>query len=224
LWPTPLVDASQAYFFLIGIAAIPPTDLAEGRRLLREWQLEIKERLKGKFSVLEAKLISRKVFIEHGFEIYKPAKSEATEVQAEVPEPVPTPKTKKEKKKELGPPAGNFKKKKGSNPAEVRRQFLEHSMNVSGSHAPNPNSSSSGKLRPGKEVLNRMKYDERFDVSDFVVGYIDRQEGILEKKVQDWEPYGQEELMAYIRNVKTDEVVWDKVRKVDSVFGTKSTK
>lgn len=151
------------------------------------------------------------------------SKSEAVEEKAQITEPEPTLKSKKEKKKELGPPAGNFKKIKGSNPAEVRRQFLEHSMKAAPSSSSKPNATSTGKLRPGKDVLNRMKYDEAYDINDFVVGYIDRKEGILEKSVLLWEQFGQEELMAYIKNVKSGDIVWDKARKVDLVTGTKDS-
>lgn len=177
--------------------------------------------MKGKTTSFEAKFIPRKVFLEQGFEVYTSPKLETVEPTTEVEESVPV-KTKKEKnKKESFPAAGNFKKIKGSNPAEVRRQFLEHNMKASGPSAPHSKSSPSGKLRPGKEVLNRMKFDEKYDIADFVVGYIDRKEGILEKSVQEWEKFAQEELMAYIKNVKSDEIVWDKARKVDLVFGGK---
>lgn len=34
----------------------------------------------------------------------------------------------------------------------------------------------------------------------------------------DWKEYDQEELVGYIRNVADDEIVWDRVKKVDWVF------
>jgi uncharacterized protein (UPF0248 family) len=120
------------------------------------------------------------------------------------------------------PTAGGFKKVEGSNPKEVRRQFLEHSMGVSAASSSSPtNKASSGKLRPGKEVLNRMKFDENYDIGEFVVGYIDRKEGILEASVGEWERFGREEVMAYVRNTKSGEIVWDKAMRVDLVFGGK---
>ena len=90
---------------------------------------------------------------------------------------------------------------------------------VSSSAAPAGNTA--GKLRPGKEVLNRMKFDEIYNIGEFVVGYIDRKEGILETSVGDWEGFGREELMSYVKNTKSGEIVWDKARKVDLVFGGK---
>jgi uncharacterized protein (UPF0248 family) len=176
--------------------------------------------MKGKITSFEAKFIPRKVFLEHGFEVYTPPTPEVVERKTEKKEPALLAKTKREKKKDAFPAAGNFRKVTGSNPAEVRRQFLEHSMKASGSSS-TPTGTSTGKLRPGKEVLNRMKFDEKYDIEHFVVGYIDRKEGILEKVVNEWEKFGQEELMAYIKNVKSDEIVWDKARKIDLVFGKK---
>jgi len=128
--------------------------------------------------------------------------------------------TKKGKKGTAAPPE-SFKKIKGSNPQEVRQQFLQHSMKNSGSPNTNLNENTSGKLRPGKEILNRMKFDSSYDTGDYVVGYIDRKAGILEKSVDEWGEFGQEELMAYIKNVKDEEIIWDRARKIDMVFGKK---
>jgi hypothetical protein len=114
-----------------------------------------------------------------------------------------------------------FKKKKGSNPKEVRRQFLQHTMGAfgSGSESSTTNSSLSGKLRPAKDVLQRLKYDPEYNVADYVVGCIDRKAGILEKKVENWKSFDEEELIAYFKDVKSNEIVWDRARKIDLVFG-----
>jgi uncharacterized protein (UPF0248 family) len=177
------------------------------------------EKMKGRITSFEAKFIPQKVFLEHGFEVYTLAKPQVAEQEMGTEEQAPA-KAKKEKKKDSYPAAGNFKGVKGSNPSEVRRQFLEHNMKASGSSS-NPPRNSTGKLRPGKEVLNHMKFDEKYEIGDFVVGYIDRKEGILEKSMQEWDRFGQEELMAYIKDVKSDEIIWDKARKIDLVFGKK---
>jgi uncharacterized protein (UPF0248 family) len=116
-----------------------------------------------------------------------------------------------------------FKKKKGSNPKEVRRQFLQHTMGASGSGSGSgsstTNSSLSGKLRPAKDVLQRLKYDPEYNVADYVVGCIDRKAGILEKKVENWKSFDEEELIAYFKDVKSNEIVWDRARKIDLIFG-----
>jgi hypothetical protein len=114
-----------------------------------------------------------------------------------------------------------FKKTKGSNPKEVRRQFLQHTMGASGSgsESSTTNSRLFGKLRPAKDVLQRLKYDSEYNVANYVVGCIDRKAGILEKKVEDWKSFDEEELIAYFKDVKSNEIVWDRARKIDLVFG-----
>jgi uncharacterized protein (UPF0248 family) len=176
--------------------------------------------MKGKVKSLEAKFIPRKVFLEHRFEVYTPTKPEAVEPKSKASDPQPV-KNKKEKNSDASQVPERFKKIKGSNPQEVRRQFLEHNMKVSGSSSSNLNAAVPEKLRPGREVLKRMKFDSKYNTADFVVGYIDRKAGILEKSVDEWGDYGQEELMAYIKNVKDDVIVWDKARKIDLIFGKK---
>jgi uncharacterized protein (UPF0248 family) len=114
-----------------------------------------------------------------------------------------------------------FRKIQGSNPREVRQQFLEHTMKASESALSNPSTNASGKLRPGGEVLNRLKFDSTYDMKDYVVGYIDRKSGFLEVGIDEWEIFGQGGLMAYIKNVKDEEIVWDEARKIDLVFGKK---
>jgi hypothetical protein len=116
-----------------------------------------------------------------------------------------------------------FKKIKGSNPKEVRRQFLQHTMGASGSGSGSAktNPSLSGKLRPAKDVLQRLKYDSEYNVADYIVGCIDRKAGILEKKVENWKSFDEEELIAYFKDVKSNEIVWDRARKIDLVFGKK---
>ncbi|PMD42739.1 hypothetical protein L207DRAFT_632471 [Hyaloscypha variabilis F] len=233
LWPTPLTDTSESYFFLIGLPALPSPDLAKARQLLKEWQKEIVKKLKGEGDArIEVKIISRKVFEESRFEVYSPPSPRVAGVETETGEQIQQTRNKKERK-EAFPAAGNFKKVKGSNPAEVRRQFLEHTLNSSSSGSststPEANSkfASSGntKLRPGKEVLKRLKFDQAYNVEDYVVGYIDRKEGILECSVAEWEMERggerREELLAYVKERGSGVVVWDKVRKIDLVFGGK---
>jgi uncharacterized protein (UPF0248 family) len=234
MWPTPLVDnlTSREYFFLIGIPRVGSKEMGKVRERLRDWLKGFGGREgKGRWQV-EGRVVSRKVVSECGFEVFVPGKygGEGAEIElkgeagAEVDgnregEEKGSRKGRKEKKGEF-PAAGGFKKVKGSNPAEVRRQFLEHSMGASASSSsPSTNTASPVKLRPGKEVLNRMKFDENYEIGEFVVGYIDRKEGILEASVGEWEGFGREDLMAYVKNTKSGEIVWDKARKADLVFG-----
>ncbi len=174
--------------------------------------------MKGTVKTLEAKFIPRKIFLEHEFKVYRSPNPVGQEDEMNKGNSV---KSKKEKKKEADTSVETFRKIKGSNPQEVRRQFLEHHVRVSGRSSEKSNASQSGKLRPGREVLNRMKFDSEYNMEDYMVGYIDRKAGILEQSVEKWGNFGSEELMAYIKNVKDDEIVWDKARKIDLVFGKK---
>jgi hypothetical protein len=226
-------DTSGFYFFVVGLPVLAASELGKVRQILKEWQKEIVEKLKGEeVARIEVKIISRKVFEESGFTVYSPPSPRVAGVETETGEQIPQARTKKERKQAV-PAAGNFKKVKGSNPAEVRRQFLEHTINSSPSGSStstlevNSNSTSSGKskLRPGKEVLKRLKFDEAYNIEDYVVGYIDRKEGILECSVAEWEMERggerREELLAYVKERGSGIVVWDKVRKIDLVFGGK---
>lgn len=82
-------------------------------------------------------------------------------------------------RKELeAPTQKTFTKVKGSNPGEVRQQFLAHAMGVGGSgdgeieegKRGGKGGKGGGKLRPVKEVLAKLRYDGRFEVGEFVVG------------------------------------------------------
>jgi len=74
-----------------------------------------------------------------------------------------------------------FKKVKGSNPRQVRQQFLQHAMGADKDEA--ENRASGAKLRPVKDVLRRLRYDGSYEVGDYVVGFIERRAGIVEKPV-----------------------------------------
>lgn len=69
--------------------------------------------------------------------------------------------------------------------------------------------------------MKRLKFDARYDTTEYVVGFIDRKAGILEKPVDAWGEYDEEELIAYIKNVSIGKIVWDKANKVDLVSGAK---
>jgi uncharacterized protein (UPF0248 family) len=103
----------------------------------------------------------------------------------------------------------------------VRQQFLEHTLKASGSPLSNSNLTSSGKLRPGRDILNSIKFDSNYNTEDYVVGYIDRKAGFVEIGIDEGGGFGQEDQMAYVKNVKDGEIVWDKARKINFVCGKK---
>ncbi|KAH8664974.1 hypothetical protein BGZ60DRAFT_378995 [Tricladium varicosporioides] len=89
---------------------------------------------------------------------------------------------------------------------------------------------SSHGLRPAKDVLNRLKYDDKFNLDEFVIGYKDRVKNkIVEKNAIDWEKNSTteewipEHRIEYFKRISVngDEViVWQKKTKLDLIFGS----
>jgi uncharacterized protein (UPF0248 family) len=83
----------------------------------------------------------------------------------------------------------------------------------------------SPKLRTAIDVLNRLRWDPDLDPDDHSIGYLDRFEGIQEKRVSAWkteqtdEEFIPQHRIAYFRKKSTGDVVWDKARRIDLVFG-----
>lgn len=111
-----------------------------------------------------------------------------------------------------GQPRTKFKKAAHSSPSQVRRQFLQHTMGYESRETP---SKPTSKLRPPKQVINKLRHDPAFDLEDFVIGYIDHKSGILEKPASKWAAYDLDDLVAYFRQVSQDRIVWDRAQKID---------
>ncbi|KAJ6258333.1 hypothetical protein Dda_6373 [Drechslerella dactyloides] len=84
---------------------------------------------------------------------------------------------------------------------------------------------STPKLRPAHEVLHRIKWDPGYDSSSFVIGYEDRFRGVLEMPVDNWRTEASDEEFVPMHRVvyfreKGGEVVWDREKRVDRVFGS----
>ncbi|KAH8886023.1 hypothetical protein GQ53DRAFT_809881 [Thozetella sp. PMI_491] len=209
LWPRQLVDGSaernvktQLCSWLIGFPSITPSKLPQARKITRDWQDTMAQdsqwEARGIKSTAEAKFMPRKVFLQHDFGIDENALSEkATDT-------LPT------------RSGNNFKKAKGSNPRQVRQQFLQHAMGQDTDEA--ETRKMSVRLRSVKDVLKRLRYDSSYNVEDYVIGYIDRKAGILEKPVSEWQDFDQEDLVAYFKNLPQDLIVWDRARKLDWIF------
>ncbi|KAF3909976.1 hypothetical protein ABW20_dc0108024 [Dactylellina cionopaga] len=82
------------------------------------------------------------------------------------------------------------------------------------------------KLRPSIEVFNRIKWDNKYDAASYVIGYEDRFRGVLEIGVDKWKTEMSDEefvpmhRVVYFRDRKTGEVVWDREKRVDRIFGS----
>ncbi|OCL06370.1 hypothetical protein AOQ84DRAFT_276402, partial [Glonium stellatum] len=81
------------------------------------------------------------------------------------------------------------------------------------------------KLTPASAILNRLKWDSAFDVSDYNVVYEDRHDGLMEIGVDLWTMESTEEHfipMHRIRSIKrksTGQTVWHREERIDLISG-----
>ena len=79
------------------------------------------------------------------------------------------------------------------------------------------------------DVLNRLQWDTDLDSSQYVLGYLERFEGIKEMPVRNWISESTEEDWIPQHRIKyfkkmcdggDQEIVWDRESRVDKIFGT----
>lgn len=79
------------------------------------------------------------------------------------------------------------------------------------------------------DVLSRLQWDPDLNLSQYLVGYLERFEGIKEMPAQNWisestnEEWIPQHRIKYFKRVSDDgdaEIVWDRERRVDKVFGS----
>jgi uncharacterized protein (UPF0248 family) len=97
---------------------------------------------------------------------------------------------------------------------------------------PKPTSTplSKTKLRPASDVLNRLRWDDSLDPSDYIIGYEDRFLGAKETGLEKWkteqtdeEFIPQHRILYFKKKGGEDgkgEVVWERATRVDRVFGS----
>ena len=179
------------------------SQIGQARQIVRAWEGVEAKKEKRK---VQTKFVKREVILQQDLKPDRPIEDFSS----------PEVKNSQSETKRTGE---TFKKLKGSNPAQIRKQFLQHAMGGDASELqPGKTKTSTGKLRPPKDVLNRLIFDGGCKVEDYVVGYIDRHAGILEKPVAEWQEYEEQNLIAYFKYVPDDEIVWDRMRKIDWVF------
>ncbi|KAJ9393937.1 hypothetical protein DTO282F9_9150 [Paecilomyces variotii] len=82
------------------------------------------------------------------------------------------------------------------------------------------------KLRPAADVLNRLTWDHEFDRKDYIVGYDDRFAGALEIPLDSWkgdptdEEFIPQHRILYFKRKSTNDIIWDRRKKIDKIFGT----
>ncbi|KAI1143143.1 hypothetical protein F5Y05DRAFT_143909 [Hypoxylon sp. FL0543] len=83
-----------------------------------------------------------------------------------------------------------------------------------------------GKFRSASDVLNRLRWDQAIDSSDYMVGYEDRFSGVMERSVDSWksetthEEFIPEHRIVYFKRKSDGAVVWDKEERRDEIFGS----
>ncbi len=77
------------------------------------------------------------------------------------------------------------------------------------------------------DVLNRLQWDTDLDSSQYVLGYLERFDGIKEMPVRNWisestdEDWIPQHRIKYFKKLcgGEEEIVWDRERRVDKIFG-----
>ncbi|KAI8960750.1 hypothetical protein F5Y11DRAFT_328689 [Daldinia sp. FL1419] len=83
-----------------------------------------------------------------------------------------------------------------------------------------------GKLRSAGDVLNRLRWDQAMDSSDYIIGYEDRFSGAMERSVDSWksdtthEEFIPEHRILYFKRKSDGTVVWDREERRDEIFGS----
>ncbi|KAI1468733.1 uncharacterized protein F4812DRAFT_424505 [Daldinia caldariorum] len=83
-----------------------------------------------------------------------------------------------------------------------------------------------GKLRSAYDILNRIRWDQTMDSSDYVVGYEDRFLGAMERSIDSWksdtthEEFIPEHRILYFKRKSDGAVVWHREERRDEIFGS----
>ncbi|OTB15681.1 hypothetical protein K445DRAFT_36197, partial [Daldinia sp. EC12] len=83
-----------------------------------------------------------------------------------------------------------------------------------------------GKLRSAGDVLNRIRWDQAMDSSDYIIGYEDRFSGAMERSVDSWksdtthEEFIPEHRILYFKRKSDGAIVWDREERRDEIFGS----
>ncbi len=78
--------------------------------------------------------------------------------------------------------------------------------------------------------MGRLQWDAELDISQYVIGYLERFDGIKETAANNWisevtdEEWIPQHRIRYFKRVNEDEaageIVWDREKRIDKIFGT----
>ncbi|KAK3192591.1 hypothetical protein K4F52_001390 [Lecanicillium sp. MT-2017a] len=83
-----------------------------------------------------------------------------------------------------------------------------------------------GKFRAATDVMNRLRWDNSMDASDYIVGFEDRFTGAQEKALAQWkteqtdEEFIPQHRILYFKRKSDGVVVWERKTRVDKIFGS----
>jgi uncharacterized protein (UPF0248 family) len=83
-----------------------------------------------------------------------------------------------------------------------------------------------GALRPAKDILSRIRHDPTLDEKDFIIGYRDRHEDVMELPVKMWkgdvtdDDFIPQHRILYYRRKEDGVKVWDRAERLDLLFGS----
>ena len=116
--------------------------------------------------------------------------------------------------------APSAKAQRAGNPVAAATKL--RSPSPSTSTIPNTNTSTK-KLTPAPAILNRLRWDDAFTTSDYVVVYEDRHAGLMESPLEQWSTESTEESFVPLHRVRavkrrsTGMVVWHREERIDLV-------
>ena len=83
------------------------------------------------------------------------------------------------------------------------------------------------RLRPALDILNRLRFDGKYAVDDYVIGYEDRHAGIMEMPVTSWkasdstlEEFIPQSRIVYYKRKGDGVEVWNRRTRLDTIFGS----
>ena len=85
---------------------------------------------------------------------------------------------------------------------------------------------STRKLRPATDILNRLRWDPNMDSSDYIIGYDDRFLGVRETGLDKWkteqtdEEFIPQHRILYFRRKSDGVVVWERETRKDVIYGS----
>ena len=86
--------------------------------------------------------------------------------------------------------------------------------------------SGTGRFRTAADVINRLRWDPSMDISDWVIGYLDRFTGPMERSLEAWkteqtdEEFIPQHRVLYFKKKSDGVIMWDRKKRIDKIYGS----